>query len=84
MNELTGNVPSGDHDVDALTNKLMNRNKEELSNNTFLQSVSSDLLKHNRDTFPARDRKAIPMEYIIPVLEGENKVMKLEHMCLIM
>ena len=47
--------------------------------NTFDQRVSSDFPKPNSDTFPGRDEsEPIPVKCIIPVLEVENQLMKLD------
>ena len=81
VTQLTGNGPSGGNELESLANQLTNGDPVKLANdiNQFFQSVSRDLPKPDPDIRPPRIKdEAIPDAYIIPVLEMEKQLMRLD------
>ena len=81
IKQLTGKSSSSGHELDSLANSLTEGDNLKLANriNCFFQSVSSDLPKPNKDILPVRDPSIpIPAEYIIPLVEVEKQLSKLD------
>ena len=80
VRELTGQSPSNGHELESLAITLTGGDNTLLANkiNQFFHGISCDLPKPNKDILPPRDpNEAIPDKFIIPLVEVEKQLMKL-------
>lgn len=79
IKSITGTNVRGGNELNGLANSMCEGDNQSLANkvNGFFQSVSSDLPKLDRSLLPPKPDH-VPDKYIIPVIEVEKQLMKLD------